>query len=215
MEPCGRTKESLRPHKDHIRIWIAFAASLALHLIAIAFVTAFISSGGASDKRLSGLSDAPFIVSIVNPEKRDRPAIFSSKQIVPKQTARAPDAYPGAQASVQNGTVSPRRMSLPGFYYSASELDAIPTIQRDIDLYPPELRDFKHGGGKAVLRLWIDEAGHVAKVEPVSSDLTAIFIEVATRVFLQAHFLPGRKNGLAVKSKVDAVLLYSSSDSNR
>ena len=95
-------------------------------------------------------------------------------------------------------------------YFLVSELDVIPKSQRDIDLYPPELRDSKHGGGKIVLSLWIDETGRVTKVEPVSSALPAIFAEVAARTFMQADFLPGRKNGLAVKSKVEAVLSYPS-----
>ena len=98
-------------------------------------------------------------------------------------------------------------------YFQAAELDALPEIQHRIELYPDELRSTAHGGGKVVIRLWIDETGHVVKAEPVSSDLPAIFAEIAARTFLQASFLPGRKNGSAVKSKVGAVLFYPSRDS--
>lgn len=105
---------------------------------------------------------------------------------------------------------SSQHIGLPDLYFSPPELDVIPKIQRDIDLYPPELNNLDHRGGKISLRLWIDETGHVAKVETVSSDLPAFFAEVAVRAFMQADFLPGRKNGLAVKSKVEAALFYPS-----
>jgi len=131
------------------------------------------------------------------------------------QTTNNPGAHIAAWNPAQDGMASSRHIELPGLYFSTSELDVIPEIRRDIDLYPSELHNHEHHGGKIVLRLWIDEAGLVAKAEPVSSNLPAIFAEVATRAFMQANFLPGRKNGLAVKSKVEAVLFYPSHDSSR
>lgn len=99
----------------------------------------------------------------------------------------------------------------PEHYFSASELDVIPRIQQNIELYPEELQHFKKGG-KVVISLWINETGRVEKAELVSSELPAIFSEVATHRFMQASFLPGKKNNLAVKSKVDAVLVFPSHD---
>lgn len=215
MESSRRAEGLLRFRRNHIRVLVAFAVSLALHLIAIAFLTAFVFPGGASDKQWAGLTDAPFIVSIVNPGKPSQPAIPPLKQIISKQNTRNPKASSAAQDDDQNGTVSSRHMELPGFYYPAAELDAIPTIQHDIDLYPPELHSFRHGGGELVLRLWIDETGRVARAEPANSEMTGIIAEVAARAFMQAHFLPGMKNGLAVKSRVEAVLFYPPRDSSK
>lgn len=106
-------------------------------------------------------------------------------------------------------------MGFASIYFKTSELDVIPEIQRDIELYPPELHNLGHGDGKVVLRLWIDENGRVVKVEPVNSDLPPIFAEAAARIFMQAEFWPGRKNGSAVKSRVETVLFYPSSSSNQ
>lgn len=211
IETSARAEGFLQSRRNLIRVSIAFAASLALHFIVIAFLAVFIPSSGTSSRQSAGLSGAPFIVSIVNQEKRSQPDTSPSRQPAPGQATR--DAYSAVQDMSRGGIASARNAGLPGVYYSTSELDAIPKIKRDVDLYPPELHNFRHGGGKVVLRLWIDETGRVERVEPTSSDLTGIFAEVAARTFMQARFLPGMKNGSAVKSGVEAVLFYPSRDS--
>ena len=215
IESSGRAEEPLRCCNGHVRLSIAFAVSLSLHLAAAALLAAFVHSNGISSGRLAGLSDAPLIVSIAKPEKRSQSAVSPSKQFVSVQAPHNLNAHFATQNSAQGGIASSQYIGLPGLYFSTSELDVIPKIRRDIDLYPSELHNSKHSGGKVILRLWIDEAGHVAKVEMASSDLPAVFAEVAARAFMQADFLPGRKNGLAVKSKVEAALFYPPRDSSR
>lgn len=200
---------------SNIRWLIAFAVSISLHLAAIALLAAFATSNGISSGRWVGLSDAPLMVSIAIPEKQSQPAVSHSKQPAPVQTLRDLNTRFATQNSAQGGMDSSQHIGLSGLYFSTPELDVIPKIRRDIDLNPSELNSFKHSGGKVILRLWIDEGGRVAKVETVNSDLPAVFAEVAARVFMQADFLPGRKNGLAVKSKVEAVLFYPSRDSSQ
>lgn len=185
----------------NMRLLIAFALSLSLHLAAFALLIIFIPASGLSAGRSTALPKASFIVAIVNPEKSST------------LNGQAPRNANGATQNARKGGEYPLSHTLQRErYFLASELDVIPISQRDIDLYPPELHNFKHGGGKIVLRLWIDEAGRVAKVEPVSSELPSIFAEVATRVFMQANFLPGKKNDLAVKSKVEVVMYYPEPD---
>ncbi len=204
----GQTERYLRHRSDRLRLLIAFVASLFLHLAAIAFLIVFIPLNGVSAGQLAGFSNAPLIVNIAKPEKVRRPVASPSKQLASIQAPRNSNVQFATQSSAQDAIASSLYIELPGLYFSTSELDTIPEIRHDIDLYPSELQNLVHSGGKVVLRLWINEAGHVEKVEQASSDLPAIYSEVATRVFMQANFLPGEKNGFAVKSKVEAVLLY-------
>lgn len=208
VELLGQTEVHLRHRGDCIRLLIAFVVSLSLHLAAIALLIAFIPLNGISAGRLAGFSNVPLIVNIAKPEQVGRPAASPSKQLASIQVQRNSNTQFATQSSAQDAIASSQYIALPGLYFSTSELDIIPEIQYDIDLYPPELQNLEHNGGKVIFRLWINEAGHVEKVEQVSSGLPAIFSEVATRVFMQANFLPGKKNGFAVKSKVEAVLLY-------
>lgn len=189
----------------NMRLLIAFALSLFLHLSAFALLIIFIPASGVSAGRSTALPKASFIVAIANPEK-------SSTFNVPSSRQAPRNAYEATQNARKGGVYPLSHILQRERYFLTSELDVIPKIQHDIDLQPSELRNFKHDGGKVVLRLWIDEAGRVAKVEPVSSELPAIFAEVATRVFMQANFLPGRKNNLAVKSKVEVVMFYPEPD---
>lgn len=198
---------------SHIRWLIIFAVSLSLHLVAIALLVALVPSNGISSGRLAGLSNAPLMVSIVQPEKQNQPVVSPFKQPASVQVLNNLNTHFAVRNSAQGGMGSSQHIGFPDLYFSPPELDVIPRIQHDIDLYPSELNNLNHRGGKISLRLWIDETGHVAKVETVSSDLPAFFAEVAVRTFMQADFLPGRKNGLAVKSKVEAALFYPSHNS--
>ncbi len=72
-------------------------------------------------------------------------------------------------------------------YFAASELDVIPKVQQNIELYPEELQHIRQGG-KVVLSLWMSETGKIEKIELVSSELPVIFAEVATQRFMQASF---------------------------
>ena len=185
----------------NIRLLIAFVVSLSLHLAAFALLVVFIPTSNVFTGGLAALPKAQFTVAIADLEK---PNVLTPSP----STQGTRNAYEVTQ-NAREGDTPPFLHTLQyERYFLTSELDVIPKAQHDINLQPSELQNFKHEGGKVVLRLWIDEAGRVAKVEPVSSDLPAIFAEVATRVFMQASFLPGRKNDLAVKSKVEAVMIY-------
>lgn len=191
----------------NIRLLIAFAVSLSLHLIAFVLLAIFFPANDVFTGGVSALPKAQLIVAIANLEK---PSTFT----VPSSARLPKNANEATGKNARKGNASAPSFALQHErYFLVSELDVIPKSQHDIDLYPPELYNFKHGGGKIALRLWIDETGRVAKVEPVSSDLPTIFAEAAARTFMQADFLPGRKNGLAVKSKVEAVLSYPSRNS--
>ena len=187
-----------------VSLLIALAVSLSLHLAAFIFL----AGAAHSHKPPSGrLNSARLTVTIAKPENNSLPVVSPSKEL----TAEAPgNTAPGNVAPPPGrGVFSSPAIVLHEHYFSASELDVIPIIQQDIELYPEELQHYKQGG-KIVISLWINETGHVEKAERISSELPAIFSEVATRNFMQAHFLPGKKNNLAVKSRVEAVLVFPS-----
>lgn len=190
-----------------VSLLIAFAVSLSLHLAAFVFLAGSAYSNKIPSGRAAGLSNAVLIVTITKPEMHIQPAVTPSNDLT-SEAPRNPEPS-NAMRPPGKGILPSPALALQERYFSVSELDVIPRIQQDIELYPEELQHFKKGG-KVVLSLWINETGQVEKVELVSSALPAIFSEVATRNFLQASFLPGKKNNLAVKSKVEAVLVFPS-----
>ncbi|MDO8206916.1 MAG: energy transducer TonB [Gallionella sp.] len=104
--------------------------------------------------------------------------------------------------------------ALDSRYFTLAELDQHPAIARDISDNPPELLEYSQGG-EIVLRLWIDKTGNVVNVDTVSSNLPPVFVDSARAGFLQAVFLPGRKNGNTVATVMDIVVSYEPAAVNR
>lgn len=186
-----------------VNLLAAFAVSLFLHIAVFALLNKAMHSNPTVSGRPGGSANAPLTVTIAKPEKHNQLAAIPE---VPRKPASDSGVHP-----LKNSVPSLPAALFHKRYFSASELDVIPRIRQDIELYPEELQRLKQGG-KVVLSLWIDETGHVEKVELVRSELPPIFAEVAMRSFTQASFIPGKKNNLAVKSKVEAVLVFPSHD---
>lgn len=182
---------------------VALAASVLLHLAAVLLL----AHGGHSG---AYASNEPMVltVTIVQSEAHSQPA---AQQAAPAETPPKPEpgnvTRPVSHVALSAPSILPQQ-----HYYAASELDVIPQVQPDFELYPEYLQHFKRGG-KLVISLWIDEHGRVEKTEVMKSELPEIFSEVAMRSFMQASFSPGRKNDLAVKSRVEAVLAFPAHDS--
>lgn len=84
-------------------------------------------------------------------------------------------------------------------YASAATLDPPPRPLDDIDPEYPKAAGLRQG--VVVLRLLIDEAGHVDNVAVVRSSPKGLFEESALAAFGKAAFSPGRLLGVAVKSQ--------------
>jgi TonB family protein len=85
-------------------------------------------------------------------------------------------------------------------YYKRSQLEARPYIVTKVEPVfpfggPPT-------GGKARIRLFINERGFVDRVTVVESAASAKFGEAAADAFRKAQFEPGKLKGAAVKSQV-------------
>ncbi|HSH54557.1 MAG TPA: energy transducer TonB [Methylotenera sp.] len=96
-------------------------------------------------------------------------------------------------------------------YYTLAELDQKPTIVKNIDTNPLELRQYSKGGYVKV-RLWIDEQGNVVNAELVDSDLPEQFSKYSLQSFLSAKFTPGIKSDLPVRSVAKIVVKFSAID---
>jgi hypothetical protein len=98
-------------------------------------------------------------------------------------------------------------------YYTLAELDQKPTIVKNIDTNPPELRQYSQQG-RVKIRLWIDEQGNVVNAELVDSDLPEQFSKYSLQSFLGAKFTPGMKSDLPVRSVAKVVVQFSAIDNS-
>jgi len=187
------------------RCLVAIAASLMLHIAFFTLLSSFIFADGVfnmgTSQTYSGLTvnliqstGAAFLPT-------QRPVLKSSEG----DTFHQPTKVEKSSAAIV----------FSSGYLPVRELDVIPVIRRDINLYPDAMSTLQGSGGKIIIGLWIDEFGHVVKSELLESDMPEIYGEAATHAFLQADFQPGKKNGSAVKSKVKVVMIYSSQPQDR
>lgn len=117
-------------------------------------------------------------------------------------SADAPIPPPTAENETRNSPapVLPRMMDAT--YYPAQELDTYPVLRHPISLaqFARELRENAHG--EVLVRLLIDEAGVVNEVSPAQAHSADDFEELARTIIANAQFLPARKDGRAVRSRV-------------
>jgi len=81
-------------------------------------------------------------------------------------------------------------------YFWPEQLVSHPYPQEDVSIDDSCFKE-----GSSVLKIWINAAGKVDRIDIVSSTLTAQCVAIATRAFSQAHFIPGvKEGGIAVNS---------------
>ncbi len=209
-EPASRRSLLRLAPRHKASLLIAFAASVSLHLAAFVILNGSGHSTASAGSRPADLAKTRLIVTIVQAEESSLPALTPSTNVA-AQAGPSPEPA-NTMPAPATGILPAAALTLQERYFAASELDVIPKIQQDVELYPEELQHIRRGG-KVVLSLWISETGEVEKIELVSSELPAIFAEVATQRFMQASFFPGKRNNSAVKSRVEAVLVFPSHDS--
>lgn len=174
-------------------------ARLALAVAASALVHALVLAGGglAGDPGLDGFM----------PGAIGRNALYVTLPPVAGGAGPAPGGAerprPGAPAArAAAGTVP---LAAPK-YHRAAELDQRPQIRVHVEPQFPALA--LAPTGRAVLRLYIDEAGEVDEVAIESADVTGAFAEAARKAFAAARYYPGVKDGKPVKSLVRIEVLF-------
>lgn len=186
------------------RLGGALAASIALHAAAV--LTFAVAPTGT----LSGEGDrssAPLRARLV-------PAHVAAAAPAPAPTFRTPsetarDTTPPAPAAASAGHASiatPTEIVQQALgivpevvYFAAAELDVRPRPTVQID--PAYPRVAPADGGYLVLELLIDETGSVDRVNVAVAEPEGFFEQTAIDAFAAALFTPGRRNGVAVKSR--------------
>lgn len=87
-------------------------------------------------------------------------------------------------------------------YYSARELDAYPTPISLLKFEYPVRAARENLGGRVLVMLLLDATGTVDNVSVVTAEPPGYFEDAVRTVIAAARFLPARKDGRAVKSRV-------------
>jgi hypothetical protein len=186
--------------------WFCLAISLFFHLAVIVLL----ADGLHIDHEVSGQRQmtAPPLHALVTDAKPHNsppvPEIFQPGKIdgdantapgsyteSPKQAAKRPNLLPipsNGYFTTDQLSVRPQAVLIPELDTEATK----PIIVR----------------GSMILRLWINQRGHVVNVEVEENGLPKIFLDTATDAFRRSRFSPGQKNGIPVGSVMRIEVRY-------
>lgn len=135
--------------------------------------------------------------------------------VEPGRPAVEPAAPAKPAAAPQPPTPSTQReggLEVPVFqdptYYPARMLDEYPRPVADVPLRYPPRASRENVAGKVTLLLLIDDSGKLSEASVVSADPPGYFEEAAVAAFRDVTFVPGRRNGRAVRSRVLITVAY-------
>lgn len=165
----------------------ALAFSAALHAGAATFAEALLGTAGPGPLRPVRAERTPhFHATLVG----TRPQTASTPP-----TALAYTLDPGRPAG--RGTIA----LPPARYFPPHELDRKPHAVGEIPLvYPAHMPLVARS--RIVLSLLIDEGGEVDEVIAEANEAPPELVQLASRAFADARFLPGVRDGMAVKSRL-------------
>ncbi len=178
------------------RLFQALAASLAIHGFGAAFYEALPPAPNASGLSLATTQAVPLratlrVVPGSTAERVDEPA---EKTLEAQRVAREQPRVERT-SDKSSSTLGPR-------YYTATELDVRPAPK--VQVMPAYAGQAAREGlkGKVVIQLFLDESGDVERLSIVRADPPGVFDEAVKQAFGTAHFTPGMKNGIAVRSQL-------------
>ncbi|WP_185738320.1 energy transducer TonB [Variovorax beijingensis] len=124
---------------------------------------------------------------------------------------RAPLSASGQEPSTEAPPAAPP-LSVPaeidsGIYMPRSQLSTPPVAKTAIVLEPPP-GELAAGRLVGILLLFIDERGHVQRVDAEESTLPSAFEQAAREAFMAAEFSPGEVDGHAVRSKQRVEVIF-------
>jgi TonB family protein len=103
---------------------------------------------------------------------------------------------------------APPALPLAPRYFGADELDTRPQILSHVEPQFPVLALAPEG--RVVLRLYVDEQGRVERIATETDDPGGAFAAAAREAFGGARFLPGVRNGVAVKALLRVEVRFGS-----
>lgn len=122
--------------------------------------------------------------------------------------ASAPDvaAEPPARRALAAGIVA-----IEPTYYLHTEVDVPPYPLTELSALAatvPGARDVL-APGRVVVELWIDDAGHVGRVDVIDSDLPAALVAGLEDALLRQPFTPAIRHGAWVHARIKGELQYA------
>lgn len=192
------------------RFAFALAASAAVHLFLAGILAPDAPRSGAPQAmapihaRLE-LDTGPAMARALSLPDSDAPhATRKDKQHAPVAGKRGqPASSVERTPPAQDATASLAVPHIPDpTYYSARELDAYPRPTSPLGFDYPERAAHGSIGGRVLVQLLIDEYGTVREVSVVEAEPAGYFEDAARSVLAAARFLPGMKDGRAVKSRL-------------
>ncbi|MDH4326857.1 MAG: energy transducer TonB [Betaproteobacteria bacterium] len=180
------------------RIPIALGASLMLHGAALALVDRLPHGGRlAAPERMQWGAGA--LHARLRAPASEATAVSAPQAPAARGAARSGDGAKQVKAISSGIAVAPK-------YYPAQELDERPLIRTPV--YPEFPADAPVASGRVVLRLLINEAGAVDEAKVLRASPAGVFDAAAMEAFAPARFIPGRKDGAAVRSAVTLELRF-------
>jgi len=161
------------------------------------------------------------------------PAEVPELAIVPKEWGQTRLSEPGQmKQKIESDPILPRAQpdehAAPRPVQSAAEASALPLVPdpryypaRDLDSYPWPLAPLEldrlpeNPGGQVRLEMLIDEKGVVQEVVFVQPARPGSAEQGLRAALAATHFMPGRRDGRAVKSRVTLRLEFATADGRR
>ena len=169
-------------------------------------------------------SMAPIEAAETSPPSSPAPSVTTSvPQASPPAEAGPSGVQPVKEVATEASSVAPLVAAVPvpptalppspsPDYAKTSELDTSPAPLADITPDYPAAAAFRRG--HVVLELFISESGVVDRVDVLSATPPGVFDDSARTAFLQARFEPGRRRGIASKSRMTIEVDYRPADQN-
>ena len=189
-------------------VWIASAVSIGLHASLLFFVSVEIA-------RQSGLSSLVNDLHVQLVTKRE--AVGSAEAATPSLDLRKLQPIrnelrhydPAPHLGIPVPMLRQPALFEDAQYIAASRLTVRPKALEEIRVPFPKGTDLD-GVAKAMVTLFIDEDGKVARVRVDDSKLPLVFQESATTAFLRGRFAPGLLDDVPVRSYLRIEVFFES-----
>jgi periplasmic protein TonB len=216
---CSMPSSLQSPDRARVRLALALAASALVHgwLATGVVFEAFAPPASSPATVLSAWLEPAAAVRLPDPDVHEQAAVPSP---VPVQAAFAPNsAVPQHKARDAGATSAPastqtREAPVPpptadSTYYSARELDVYPAPLSPLTFGYPERAEREHVSGTVSFMVLIDAAGMIDSIKLIAAEPPGYFEDAARAAFAAARFSPARRNGQAVRSRVQISVDYN------
>jgi TonB family protein len=186
------------------RLAVAFVGSLVLHAAAAAVLDVRGDAARARDAAAPWQQALVIHASLRQPP----PTVAEAPRTVAEPAPARPLPLARAPVERQLPAAHPIAAVPEASYYKRSELQIQPGIRtRTVPEYP--VAALGSGlAGSVMLRLFVDQAGKVERVQTLSADLPAEFEQSAERAFRAAQFTPGYRADRPVPAQIVIEVLF-------